>query len=1083
MTTRESPPGAVGIDDNEVFRVPTSFAQERLWFLDQFEPESTLYNLMISMRIRGTVDIAALQRAIATLVERHETLRTIFGMENGRPIQIILPRLQLEMPIEDLTHIAPDAQASELSRWAQAERAIPFRLTEGPLVRVHFLKLSDTDYGLLLTFHHIIYDGWSAGVFFRELNQLYQAYVQGQSLALPELVIQYADYATWQKEWLQGDALTQEMTFWKEHLTGAPGLLEVPGDRPRPAVQTFQGGREEFAFTLAQTEAIDALGRTYSVTPFMLLLAAWEVLLGRYTSQTDFVIGTPIAGRTRVELEPLIGFFANTLVLRADLSGDPTFAEVLKRVRNVALDAFSHQDVPFEKLVEELHPERSLSYNPLFQVMFSYQNTPDQEVELADLSLTDIEVQRVTAKFDLTLSCWREDGLLKGGIEYNTDIFDAATITRLQTNFMTLLLGIVAAPEQRIARLPLVGEAELHQIVHDWNATQLDVPLDRLIPHLIAEQAQRSPTATALVCDGQTLTYGALEERSNQFARALQRKRVGLDQPVGLCVQRSINMVVAMLGILKAGGAYVPLDPDYPAERLAFMAQNAHLAGLVVDRDTAQSVPDFTGPRIAIDADWEAIAQESAAPLAVPLHAGNLAYIIYTSGSTGVPKGVQISHGALINFIAAMRQQPGMSPTDVGLALTSISFDIAGLEIYLPLVVGARLVVVSREVAQDARLLSQVIADNGVTFIQATPATWRSLIEAGWQGTPQLTLLCGGEALNRDLAATLLARGGNLWNMYGPTETTIWSTLYKVDTTDGSIAIGRPIANTQIAILDAQLQPTPIGVPGELYIGGWGLARGYRGRADLTAERFIADPFTGNADARLYKTGDAARYRADGTIEYLGRLDSQVKVRGFRIELGEIETVLTHHPAINQAVVIVREDIPGDQRITAYLTVSGDAPAPQDLRMHLQEHLPNYMIPAAFVVLPALPLTPNGKVDRRALPAPDSSTSDEQTYVAPTTPDEIALAAIWSDLLGIDPVGVTDNFFELGGHSLLATQLMSRIRETFGIEMALRTLFEAPTVETLAVAIAQLKQQGTVPSMARAPIMRSARRQRTESQE
>lgn len=1083
MTTRESPSNAFDmqsmIANGEVFTSPTSFAQERLWFLDQFEPGSALYNLTISMRIKGDVSIPALQSSINTLVERHETLRTIFGTEDGRPIQIILSKLQLPMVLEDRTGFPTSEQDAELSRFAQAELEIPFDLTRGPLMRVRFIQIAEHDYGVLFAFHHIIFDGWSAGVFFKELNQLYTAKTNGQSIELPELVIQYADFASWQKEWLQGAALEQEMAFWKQHLTGAPGLIELPSDHPRPAIQTFQGASEKFELSLELTEGLESLSRKQQATTFMTLLAAFEILLSRYSGQKDFVIGTPIAGRTRVELEALIGFFANTLVLRANLTGTPTFVEVLQRVREVALNAFVHQNVPFEKLVEELQPERSLSYNPLFQVMFTYQNTPDQEIELASLELLEIESESVTAKFDLSLSCWKEDSILKGSIGYNTDLFDATTILRMQNNFVTLLQGIVAQPEQYIGLLPLLSETEQHQLSREWNATHVDIPLDQCVHQFIAAQARRIPTAIAVECDGRTLTYNTLEQRANQLARYLQRLGVGVDQPVGLCINRSLDMIVAMLGILKAGGAYVPLDPDYPTERLAFMASDAGLAALVTQASTAQILPSFTGPQVVIDTDWGTIAQEDDAPFATQVGQEHLAYIIYTSGSTGVPKGVQITHGALVNFLESMRQQPGMTPDDVGLALTSISFDIAGLEIYLPLTLGCRIVVVSREVAMDARQLARVIDTTGVTVLQATPATWRTLIDAGWRGKPHLKLLCGGEALTHDLAQALLKRGASVWNMYGPTETTIWSTTCQVTATEGTISIGRPIANTQIYILDPNLQLVPIGVSGEIYIGGIGLARGYRHRPDLTSERFIPDPFIDAQDARLYRTGDAARFRTDGSIEYLGRLDTQVKVRGFRIELGEIEAALGQYPGINQAVVIVREDTADDQRITAYLTIYDETPTTTDLRAYLQMRLPAYMIPAAFVVLTSLPLTPNGKVDRRALPAPEGGPATDRVYVAPGMPEEVMLAEIWSDLLGIERVGAEDNFFELGGHSLLATQMMSRIRDTLQVEIPLRALFEAPTVATLAVVIMSAKEQA--PEQKMAPITRSERRLRRDS--
>ncbi len=1057
----------------ETYAAPTSFAQERLWFLDQFEPNSSLYNITVAMRAKGNISAAAIQSSVNALILRHETLRTIFGTEGGRPIQIIYEKLQLPLSIEVRTGVPLQDRDAVLTHLLEAEINKPFDITKGPLARVRIIQLAEDDYGLFFVFHHIIFDGWSAGLFFKELNQLYIAALENRQANLPEISIQYADFAEWQKEWLKGDNLAQEMEFWKQHLAGAPKLIDLPVDHPRPAAQTFRGTSVELNLSRELTEELEALTRKQQATMFMTLLTAFEIFLSRYCGQKDFVIGSPIAGRTRIELEQILGFFANTIVLRADVSDNPTFIEALKRVREVSLNAFAHQNVPFEKLVEELQPERSLSYNPLFQVMFTYQNTPDQEIELGSLELSDIKGGSSHEKFDLSLSCWKEDSVLKCFLSYNTDLFDTETIQRMKQNFITLLQGIVANPEQNITTLPLLSETEQQKLLVEWNNTAIDVPQE-CAHQLIAAQAQKNPEAIALDCNGQTLTYKELERRANQFARYLQRLGVATDQPVGLCVNRSIHMIIAMLGILKAGGAYVPLDPDYPAERLQFMADDAKLQVLVTDPSTKDCISAFAGARIDITADWETIAQEDTTPPASQSALNNLAYIIYTSGSTGVPKGVQIPHGALVNFLASMQKQPGMTEGDTGLALTSISFDIAGLEIYLPLTLGLRMVLVSRETALDARQLAACISTSGVTVIQATPATWRSLIDAGWQGNSRLKILCGGEALPQDLAHSLMEHCGELWNMYGPTETTIWSAIHRVESTENSIAIGKPIANTQIYILDSNLQLAPIGATGEIYIGGMGLARGYRNRPDLTSERFISNPYTTASNARIYRTGDAARFRQDGSIEYLGRLDTQVKVRGFRIELGEIEATLEKLSEVKQAVVVVREDIPGDQRITAYITTNGSEPSAGDLRAFLQTCLPAYMIPAAFVTLERYPLTPNGKVDRKALPAPDGAFNSERPYIAPRTPEEIALAEIWAELLGVSQVGAEDNFFELGGHSLLATQMISRVRDVLHAEVPLRTLFEAPTIEAFAAAIVVIQEQ---PAEAKiGPITRSARR-------
>jgi len=1072
MTTLDEQPGIV----SNTFQCPTSFAQERLWFLDQFEPNSSLYNLSSVIRIAGVFSLTALQSSYDAIINRHETLRTSFGIENDRPIQIIMPELHLPIRFIDLTASPREMREAEVVRIAQEDTGTSFNLSHGPLIRMTVVKLDEIEHALMVVFHHIIFDGWSAKVFFNELHQYYSFYTNGKPIALPEITIQYADYAAWQKEWLHGEALEQEVTFWKGHLVGAPALLEIPTDRPRPPVQSYQGARLNFTLSHELTQALDRLSRKNNVTLFMTMLAAFEVFLGRYTGQHDFVIGTPIAGRTRVEIEALIGFFANTIVLRANLAGDPTFTHMLQRVRDVALDAFVHQELPFEKLVEELQPTRSLSYHPLFQVMFAFQNIAEDQLALGDLNIDEIKIVRQNAKFDLTLYAWSDDdGCIKGSIEYNTDLFYDATVQRMKDNFIILLQGIVAHPDHPIALLPIMTEAERHDILHNWNGTHTASSLQQCIHEVITEQAERTPNAIAIVAHGQELTYRALNHQANQLARYLMARGVGPEQRVGVCINRSIDMIVAILGILKAGGAYVPLDPEYPAERLAFMVHDAELVALIVQEETAQIIPTFTGQRIALDTDRATITQEDTTNVAHTTFPNHLAYIIYTSGSTGVPKGVQIPHRAVVNFLTAMHHTLGITANDVGLALTSISFDIAGLEIYLPLIVGARVVIVSREIAADARELAQVIHSADITLMQATPATWRSLIDTGWSGLSTLKMICGGEALSRDLGNALLERGAVLWNMYGPTETTIWSTVHQVTHSEGAIPIGRPIDNTQIYLLDAQLQPVPVGVPGELYIGGEGLARGYRGRSDLTSERFIPNPFTDVMNARLYHTGDVARYRPDGTIDYLGRIDTQVKVRGFRIELEEIETILNQHPAIHQSAVIVREDNPNDQRIVAYLTVTGDEPVSSDLRAYLQTRLPTYMIPAAYVMLPAFPLTPNGKIDRKTLPAPEGDLSSSVGYIAPRTPEEVTVAEIWANILGVDHVGAEDNFFELGGHSLLATQMMSRIHTAFQVKVPLRTLFDATTVASFAAAISTLKELAPAQKMPLVPIPRSTR--------
>ncbi len=989
--------------------LPLSFAQERMWFLHQLEPRSSAYNLAAGVRLEGDLDPAVLARCFTELVRRHETLRTTFAEVDGKPVQVIHPPAQFELPVFADTE-------TDLESVVQAESARPFDLAKGPLLRATLVKTGEREHALLVVMHHIGSDGWSMALLLGELTELYKGSL------LPDLPVQYADFAAWQRQWLAGEELERQVAYWKEELAGAPPLLELPLDRPRPAVQSFRGGRHRLSLSADLTP----FARREGLTPFMVFMAAFQALLGRYTAQGDVVVGTPIANRTRTEVERLIGFFANTLVFRSSLGDDPTFVELARRVRTSALGAYDHQDLPFEKLVDELDPERHLSYPPLFQVMFILQNAPAPEVDLAGLKMLPLQADRGQSPFDLTLVLMEVGGRWIGSFEYVADLFDASTMARWAGHLQTLLGGIAEDPARPVSELPLLSEAERQELLSGWNDTAVAWPDGTLIHELIAKDSDR----WAVGFGGERLSYGDLEARSNRLARHLRRIGIGPEVLVGLQVERSAEMVVALLGILKAGGAYVPLDPSHPEERLRMILEDSAVSLLLTDE------------RLRLDE--EAIARESAAPLERLADAESLAYVLYTSGSTGRPKGVGLPHRAVVNFLRAMAGRPGLGADDVVPAITTLSFDIAGLEIYLPLAVGARVEVLGREEASDGARLARRLADIGATVVQATPATWRLLIDSGWRGTPGLEVLCGGEALPRDLAEALLSHGVELWNVYGPTETAIWSAAGEVESGDGPVLLGLPIANTRFYVVDRRFEIVPQGIPGELWIAGGGVARGYLNRPDLTAERFTPDPF-GPAGERLYRTGDLVRYRPSGELEFLGRIDHQVKVRGFRIELGEIETALSRHPGVRQAVVVVR-----DESLVAYLVGNFVAEAvPGGLREHLRKLLPDYMIPSAFMVLEALPLTPSGKVDRKALPAPEAATAGEG-YVAPQGPVEELLAGIWAEVLRVGRVGARDNFFELGGHSLLATQVVSRIRTALGLELPLQRLFEAPTVAGLA---------------------------------
>ncbi|MBI3457316.1 MAG: amino acid adenylation domain-containing protein [Candidatus Rokubacteria bacterium] len=1029
-----------------------SFAQERLWFLDRLEPDRAVYNIARAARLRGRLDEGALRQALEAIVGRHEALRTTFAEREGEPAQVIAEAGPVALPVIDLRGGAGAERDGEVRHIAAEEARRPFDLVRGPLLRAALLHLGDEAHVLLLTMHHIVSDGWSLGVLNRELGELYGAFSTGRPARLPELPIQYADYAEWQRRWLQGAVLEAQLAYWRRQLAGAPAVLELPSDRPHPALQTYRGARHVVEFPGTLADGLAALSRRAGVTLFMTLLAGFQALLHRYTGQKDIVVGSPVAARTRTETEGLIGLFVNTLALRADLSGDPTFWELLGRVREVALGAYAHQDLPFEKLVEELNPARDLSRTPVFQVMFQLQNAPLPALALPGLTVSPLKVHSGTAKFDLTLTVDVRERGLRGVVEHNTDLFDGGTIGRMMGHFQRLLAGLVADPSMRVSRLPLLSDTERRQLLVGWNATEAAYPQDACLHELIEEQAEQAPEAVVVVCEGAELTYGELNRRANQLAHSLRGRGVGPEVLVGICLERSLDMVVGVLGVLKAGGAYVPLDPAHPRERLAFLLEDTRAPVLLTQERLVTRLFPHRAHVVCVDADWEEIARQPGTNPAGGVTPDNPAYVIYTSGSTGRPKGVMVPHRALVNFLEAMRNELRLTPEDVLLAVTTLSFDIAGLELFLPLAVGARVEVVSQAVAADGARLAERLGRSGATVLQGTPATWRLLLAAGWRGSPHLKALCGGEALSPELADQLLDRCGALWNLYGPTETTIWSTLHRVERGAGPVPIGRPIANTQCYVLDRHLEPVPAGVPGELYVGGAGLARGYLNRLDLTAERFVPDPFRPLPGARLYRTGDMARYRQDGTLEFLGRRDHQVKLRGFRIELGEIETVLAHHSRVREAVVTMREDAPGGARLVAYVVPrDGRPPQPDDLRAFLKRTLPEYMLPAAFEPLEALPLTPSGKVDGRALPAPGPTRPlSERRFIGPRDDLERELARIWQDTLGTAPIGVTDDFFDLGGHSLLAVRLVARIEKKLGRQVPLAALFQGRTIAHLA---------------------------------
>jgi amino acid adenylation domain-containing protein len=1043
--------------------LPLSFAQRRLWFLHQINPVGFAYNIPMAVRLRGPLDIAALSRSLEEIARRHESLRTTFPVRAGEPVQSVHPPLPLPLPLADLRGLPQERREELVLQLAAEEARRPFDLARGPLWRVSLLRLAEQEHAVLLTLHHIVSDDWSFGIFLAELKTLYRSHLQRLPAELPELPVQYADYSVWQLRWLQGEVLERYLGYWRQTLADLP-TLELPTDRPRPRVQTFRGRTCALPLSAGFGNELRAVSRRQGVTMFMAVLAAVDALLGRWTGQETLVVGTPVANRSRAEIEGVIGFFVNTLVLRAEIEGDLRIREVFSRAREVALGAYTHQDLPFEKLVEELQPERDLSRSPLFQVMLGLQDDLGQGFELAGLALEPIEVGGGGAKLDLTFGIRHAEPHFSVSLEYNLDLFDGTTISRLLGSFAVLLAGMVADPERRLSELPLLEASEREQLLVEWNDTAAPYSAQSCLHELFEARVQRSPDAVALVDSQQTLTYAELNRRANRWARALRRLGAGPERFVGILLDRSADMVAALLAVLKSGAAYVPLDPTYPADRLALIAADARIDVLLTETPWADLLPREGFRTLFLD-DANALpaSEEDLGRLAEP---EDLAYAIYTSGSTGRPKGVEISHRALVNFLESMRRAPGMEEGDCLLAVTSLSFDIAGLEMYLPLLSGGRVWIVDREKARDGAALLRELASSRADVLQATPSTWRLLLEVGWEGSPALRALCGGEALPPDLAVQLAARCGSLWNVYGPTETTIWSTIQKVEpqaiAPAGAVPIGAPLANTQIYLLDRFGQPVLPGAVGEIYIGGDGVARGYLRRPDLTAERFLPDPFAPVPGRRLYRTGDLGRRSPEGVIVFLGRADHQVKLRGFRIEPGEIESALTSHPAVREAVVVAAAGSGDSRRLIAYLVPeSPPGPGAPELRSFLESRLPDYMVPATFIALRALPRTPNGKLDRRALPAPEPALTPGggERYVAPRTPVEADLAALWAEVLGVEQVGVEDGFFALGGHSLLATRLMYRISEALHVELPLRALFERPTVAGLADAIARSRAE------------------------
>ncbi len=1041
-----------------------SFAQQRLWFLDQLGDSN--YLVPATSRLTGRLDVKALEDSLNEIVRRHEALRTTFTTIDSQPMQVIAPHLSLTLAVLDLSQLPLDKRAVETRRLRE-EALRPFDLEKGPLVRARLLRLAEDEHLLLLTMHHIVSDGWSLGVFIRELATLYEGFVIGKAPTLPELPIQYADFAVWQRQWLSGEILESQLAYWKEQLGGSPAMLELPTDRPRPAVQTNQGSFLICEIGKELTEALKELSRRDGASLYMLLLAAFKTLLARYAEQEQVVVGTPIANRNWIDIENLIGFFVNTLVLRTDLSGNPPFRELLKRIREVTLGAFAHQDVPFEKLVEELQPERDTSRTPLFQVMFSLQNAPMPSLELSGVTMTLLQDESTTAQFDLTLDVTERPQGLECLLEYNTDIFEHSTAQRILTHYSNLLESIADNPQQRLRELPLLTEAERRQILVQWNDTARDYPREHSVHQLFEEQAERTPEATALVFADERLTYAELNRRANQLAHYLRQLDVRPETRVGILLKRSVEMPIAVLGILKAGGAYVAFDPSYPQERLRYMIEDADVSVLLTQESLLADLPEHGARLVCLDYEWAVIAEHDGQNDQSEVDAANIAYLVYTSGSTGRPKGILIEHRSLVNASYAFINNHRMTDNDRLLQFASLSFDVAAEEFFAAWLSGGCAVMRPEQVVGSYAEFATLLQREEVTVVNLPASFWLEwltvLAEKGGELPESLRLVIVG---NEKTMEATLAKWQRLigerveWsNAYGPSETTITASNYEPSghgngwarEEKSTVPIGRPVMNVEMYVLDAAQQLVPVDVVGELYIGGAGVARGYHKQAAQTAERFIPNPYSRKGGERLYRTGDAARYRADGNVEFLGRVDEQVKIRGFRVEVGEVEAVLAQHGSVRESVVLAREDERGGHRLVAYVVSNNGEVSTEELRSYLKQKLAEYMVPSSFVMLQSLPLTPNGKVDRRALPETEGvGTEAVEVYIAPRSAMERTIANIWQEVLKLEKVGVNDNFFGLGGHSLLLVRAHSKVSEVLRVKLSMMEMFKYPTISALA---------------------------------
>lgn len=1040
-------------------KVPLTPTQMRFWLLERIHPGTSAYNIPIFFKIKGKLSIKSLEKSFKYLIQRHSLLRTKFIETDGEPYQQIFERDDFKLNETELRKYDLSDNDPNVLKILNNELQKPFDFKNDFLLRIHLIVGKKNEYILSIVTHHLAADGWSMRIFLRELNELYNSFVAQKNTSLKELAIDFPDYACWLNDHLDNNNIQQQLKYWKEKLSGASLVLDLPTDFSRPPVEKYHGSAYHFEFSPVQVEKISSLTKKMKVTKFVMIMSLFQGLLHKYSRQNDIIVATAISNRSRSEVEDIIGNFSNNLLIHTNFSDDPSLERLAANIRLSFLEALQNQDLPFEKLVEEMNVARSLSRNALFQVMFLlHEGRHDKIINFPGTEIRELEPETTTSKFDMFLEVHDGKDSLKGIIEYNSDLFKETTIELMVKHFFRLIEEWSVYTDLPFSKIDILTVEEKKLLV-EINNTNSVYPKDLRLHNLFEMQVERTHGKVAVEFEGKHLTYSELNSTANQVARYLRKLGIEEGGFVGICVERSIEMLIGIIGILKAGCVYIPLDPAFPANRLNYMLNDANIKMLLTSNKLKDIFNKEDVKIILLDEDWNRIEKENVENVNSQVSSEDLAYVIYTSGSTGNPKGVQIKHKAVVNFLLSMQKEPGLTSNDVFVSITTMSFDISVLELFLPIITGAKLIIASKAATSDGKLLLKLLEETNATVMQATPSTWRLIIEAGWKTSRSLKMLCGGEALSLELANQMLERGGSLWNMYGPTETTIWSSVKKIEPGSDAVLIGPPIANTQFYILDKDIKPVPVGVPGELFIGGEGLANGYLHRPELTSEKFISNPFL-NSDAKLYKTGDLTRFKHNGDVEFLGRLDFQVKIRGFRIELGEIENILTTYPEIKDVVVSAWQDSSGDKKLVAYyIPLNGESIKVSELRSFLTNKLPEYMVPSFFIKLDKFPLTPNAKIDRNKLPSPNlSELSIERKFVAPAHELEIQLAEIWKKVLKLKAVGIHDNFFELGGHSLLVVQLFRQIEEKIKIELSIALIFECPTINQLSTKILEINR-------------------------